>query len=76
MFGSLGIWEILLIFGIIMVLFGAKKLPEIGRGMGKAIANFKRSVKEEPPRLEEDLDDEDDEEEDKEKEKREPINPK
>jgi sec-independent protein translocase protein TatA len=46
MFGSLGIWEILLIFLIIMVVFGAKKLPEIGRGMGKAIVNFKRSMKE------------------------------
>lgn len=75
MFGSLGIWEILLIFGIIMVLFGAKKLPEIGRGMGKAIANFKRSVKEEPPRLEDDYEDEEEEKKEK-KEKNEPINPK
>lgn len=52
MFGSLGWMEILLIFGIVMLIFGARKLPEIGRGLGKAIANFKRSVKEEPPLLE------------------------
>ena len=30
---------------IVMLLFGAKKLPEIGSGMGKAISNFKRSLK-------------------------------
>ncbi len=30
---------------IVMLLFGAKKLPEIGAGMGKAISNFKRSLK-------------------------------
>ena len=62
-FGSLGWVEILVIFGIIMLLFGARKLPEIGRGLGKAISNFKRSVREEPPKLEEaDEDNEDDEE--------------
>jgi sec-independent protein translocase protein TatA len=54
MFGSLGWMEILLIFGLIMLLFGARKLPEIGKGLGKAISNFKRSVKEEPPLLEND----------------------
>jgi sec-independent protein translocase protein TatA len=52
MFGSLGVWEILLIFGIIMLIFGSRKLPEIGRGLGKAITNFKRSVKE-PDKIEE-----------------------
>lgn len=54
MFGPIGWVEILIIFGLIMLLFGARKLPEIGRGLGKAISNFKRSVKEEPPLLEED----------------------
>ena len=52
MFGSLGWMEILLIFGIVMLIFGARKLPEIGRGLGKAISDYKRSVKEEPPLLE------------------------
>jgi sec-independent protein translocase protein TatA len=60
MFGSLGIWEILVIFLIVMLLFGSRKLPEIGRGLGKAITNFKRSVKEEPDRIEDT--EEDDEE--------------
>jgi sec-independent protein translocase protein TatA len=45
MFGTLGPLEILLIFVVIVLLFGAKKLPEIGKGMGKAITNFKRSMK-------------------------------
>ena len=43
MFG-LGVQELILIFLIIMVLFGAKKLPEIGRGLGKGIREFKRAT--------------------------------
>lgn len=53
MFGSLGIWEILLIFLIVMLIFGSKKLPEIGKGLGKAITNFKRSMKDQPEQVEE-----------------------
>ena len=41
MFGGLGMWELLLIFFVILLLFGAKRLPEIGSGMGKAIRGFK-----------------------------------
>jgi sec-independent protein translocase protein TatA len=43
MFG-LGIQELMVIFLIVMVLFGAKKLPEIGRGLGKGIREFKRAT--------------------------------
>jgi sec-independent protein translocase protein TatA len=42
MFG-LGIQELIVIFLIIMVLFGAKQLPEIGKGLGKGIREFKRA---------------------------------
>jgi sec-independent protein translocase protein TatA len=38
--------HLLVVLVIVMVLFGAKKLPEIGSGLGKAISNFKRSVSE------------------------------
>ncbi len=43
MFG-LGPWELVLIAGVIILLFGARRLPEIGSGLGKAIKNFKAGV--------------------------------
>lgn len=43
MFG-LGIQELVIIFLIVMVLFGARKLPEIGKGLGKGIREFKRAT--------------------------------
>ncbi len=43
MFG-LGIQELVIIFVIIMVLFGAKKLPEMGKGLGKGIREFKNAT--------------------------------
>jgi sec-independent protein translocase protein TatA len=45
MFGSLGIWEILLIVVVIAILFGGRKLPQLGKGLGEAITNFKSSLK-------------------------------
>lgn len=42
---SLGIPELLIIFLIIMVLFGASRLPQIGKGLGEGIKNFKRGLK-------------------------------
>lgn len=45
MFG-LGTQELIIIFLIIMVLFGASRLPEIGSGIGKAIKNFKKATRE------------------------------
>jgi len=44
MFG-LGPWELLLIFMALLLLFGAKRLPEIAQGMGKGIREFKRAMK-------------------------------
>jgi sec-independent protein translocase protein TatA len=43
MFG-LGATELLIILGICVLLFGARRLPEIGSGLGKAIKNFKSGV--------------------------------
>jgi sec-independent protein translocase protein TatA len=45
MFG-IGTQELLIILVIALVLFGSKKLPEIGSGLGRAIRNFKRAVSE------------------------------
>jgi sec-independent protein translocase protein TatA len=44
---GLGIPELLIILAIIIVIFGASRLPEIGRGIGKGIKNFKEATKEE-----------------------------
>jgi sec-independent protein translocase protein TatA len=43
MFG-LGVQELIIIFVIIMVLFGAKKLPEMGKGLGRGIREFKNAT--------------------------------
>ena len=45
MFGRLGMPELIIILVIIIVLFGASRLPEIGRGIGKGIRNFKDATK-------------------------------
>jgi sec-independent protein translocase protein TatA len=42
--GNLGIWEILLIMVVVLLLFGAKRLPEVGSSIGKGIREFKRSI--------------------------------
>lgn len=44
--GGLGMWEIILIFLVVLLLFGAKRLPEIGASLGKGIREFKGSVRE------------------------------
>lgn len=46
MFGFSGPWEIGLVVLLVVLLFGTRKLPELGSGLGKAISNFKTSYKE------------------------------
>jgi len=46
MFGSLGFTELILILFIVLIIFGAGKLPQLGEGFGKAIKGFKKSVHE------------------------------
>lgn len=44
--GSLGMPELIIIFGIILLLFGANKLPELARGLGRGIREFKDATNE------------------------------
>ena len=43
---SLGPWEILIVIFIILLLFGGKKFPELAKGLGKGLKEFKKSIKE------------------------------
>lgn len=45
-FGGLGGWEILLIVLVLLIFFGAKKIPELARGLGRGIREFKDATKE------------------------------
>ncbi|MBS3947025.1 MAG: twin-arginine translocase TatA/TatE family subunit [Dethiobacter sp.] len=46
MFGRIGPQELLLIFGLVLIVFGPRKLPEIGKSLGKGLREFKQATKE------------------------------
>ena len=46
MIPNLGPWEILLILVVVLLVFGAKRLPEMGAAMGKGIREFKKNISE------------------------------
>jgi sec-independent protein translocase protein TatA len=46
MFGNLGAGEIILILLVILILFGAKKIPELAKGLGKGMSEFKKGLRE------------------------------
>ncbi len=46
MFGSIGMQELLVIFVIALIIFGPRRLPDLGRSLGKSIAEFKRASNE------------------------------
>ena len=43
---NLGFWEIVIIALVVLLLFGGKKIPELMRGLGKGVKNFKEGIKE------------------------------
>jgi sec-independent protein translocase protein TatA len=47
MFGSLGTPELLILLAIVLVIFGASRLPRLGRGLGEGIRNFRRGLQSE-----------------------------
>ena len=52
---TFGFWEVLLVVGVLMLLFGAKKLPLLARGLGHSIRNFKGELQAPPAEDEDDL---------------------
>jgi len=46
MFGSLGMGELLVILVIVVLIFGVNKIPQLGKGLGEGIKNFKSALKE------------------------------
>ena len=46
LFGPIGLPEMLIILAIVILIFGANRLPELGKGIGAGIKNFKSSMKE------------------------------
>src|SRR3954468_7110795 len=55
MFGSLGMPELIVIFVIALIVFGPRKLPELGRSLGRGIAEFKKATNELQNTLEEEI---------------------
>jgi sec-independent protein translocase protein TatA len=55
MLGSIGMPELIIIFVIALIIFGPRKLPELGRSLGKSIAEFKRASNELKNTLEEEI---------------------
>jgi sec-independent protein translocase protein TatA len=56
MFSGIGPWEILLIFLVVLLLFGAKRIPEIAKGLGKGITEFKRGMQDVKDEIETSID--------------------
>ena len=55
MFGSIGMPELIIIFVIALIIFGPRKLPELGKSLGKSIAEFKRASNELKHTLEDEI---------------------
>ncbi|HHY84094.1 MAG TPA: twin-arginine translocase TatA/TatE family subunit [Verrucomicrobia bacterium] len=50
LFGWLNGWEIVLLLAVVLLLFGARKLPELARGLGQGIREFKKASRDESER--------------------------
>jgi sec-independent protein translocase protein TatA len=55
MLGSVGVPELIIIFTIALIIFGPRKLPELGKSLGKSLAEFKRASNELKSTLEEEI---------------------
>jgi sec-independent protein translocase protein TatA len=55
MFGSIGVPELIVILAIALLIFGPKKLPEVGRSIGKALREFRKTSDEIKEKIEEEI---------------------
>lgn len=75
MFGSIGMPELMIIFVIALIIFGPRKLPELGRSMGKSLSEFKRASNDLRNTLDEEIRIEDKPAPEKKKPAAEPVRP-
>jgi len=48
--GNISIWNVVIIVILVIVIFGGRKLPELGKGLGQGLANFRQAMRDpEPP---------------------------
>ena len=52
MLRNLSIWHLLILLAVVVVVFGVKRLPEIGSGLGKSIKEFKRTIRDDDDEIE------------------------
>ena len=43
--GGVGVWELIVILILVFIIFGGRRIPELGRGLGQGLANFRQAVK-------------------------------
>ena len=55
MFGSIGFQELIIILGIALLIFGPRKLPEVGKSIGKALREFRKTSDEIKEKIEEEI---------------------
>jgi sec-independent protein translocase protein TatA len=55
--GGIGGWEVILILAVVLIMFGAKKLPELARGLGSGIKEFKKATRDVQDELNSAMDD-------------------
>lgn len=57
MFQNIGFWDWVIIFGVVLVLFGGKRLPELAKSLGKSLSSFKKGIREGENELKQNLED-------------------
>ncbi len=53
LFGIVGPWQIVLVILIVILLFGGKKIPELMKGIGQGMKDFKKAIKDDEPKTDE-----------------------